>query len=275
MSFQLVDLKSSQLLWVPVSESAEVFVGSLVQWDTDTAGVEVLGVANGAYDADNDSVIAGLVVATSNDINNKVYEDGTTVAGFAGEEITGVVSQANLMARRNFAPGGGMYAKGERMALVQIAVLDCTTRIRGRLYNAAYGTAPTVLTATAGSADGGVADTYVTNASELASVANYSTIYCRSGANAGLYRVLSTASTTTHLNDVAFPQDVSIGDTFVMCPQRQGYSRIQVDAQSLYINTAAITSYYGVFVDQLDLRVAGEETVEFRFAPNHFGPVTA
>jgi len=272
MSFELVDKKSSQLLMVAVSESAEVFAGSLVQWDTDTAGVEVLGVANGAYDASNDSVIAGLVTGTNNE--TKVFEDGTTVSGFAGEEITGVVSQANLVGRTQIG-NRGMYVKGEKMALVEIAVLDNTTRLRGRLYNAAYGTAPTVLTVTTASTDGGVANTYITNASELASVANFSTIYCRSGANAGLYRVLSTTNTTTHLNDVGFPFTVAIDDTFVMCPQRQGYSRIQVDAVSLYINSAAITSYYGVFVDKLDLRVAGEESVEFRFAANHFGPVTA
>lgn len=268
MSFQLVDLKNSQTLFVPVSESVELFLGQLVQYDTDTAGVEALGVANGAYDTDNDSIIAGLVMGTSNEL--AVHEDGTTVANFAGEEITGVVSQANLKARSQLG-NRGMYKKGEKMALVEIAVVDTTTRLRGRLYNAAYGTAPNLLTVTAGSADGGVADDYVTNASELASVANESTIFCRKGANEGLYRVLSTASTITHQNDVAFPDDVSIDDEFVMVPQHQGYSRIQVDAQSLYINTAAITSYYGVFIDYMDLRVAGQEFCEFRFIGSHFG----
>ena len=273
MSFELVDSKSSQLLWVAVSETAEVFAGSLVQWDTDTAGVEVLGVASGAFDASNDSVIAGLVVGTSNEV--KVFEDGTTVGGtFRGQEITGVVSQANLLARTQIG-NAGMYRKGEKMALVQIAVLDATTRLRARVYNATYGTALTLLTVTTASTDGGVANTYITNASDLASVANFSTIFCRSGANAGLYRVLSSTSTTTHLNDVGFPFTIAIDDTFVMVPQRQGYSRIQVDAQSTFINGAAITAYYGAFIDKMDLRVAGEESIEFRFPANHFGPVTA
>ncbi len=269
MSFELVDLKNSQPLFVAVSETAEVFLGSLVQWDTDTGGVEVLGVASGAYDTTNDSIIAGLVIGTSNE--TKVYEDGTTVGGtFRGEEITGVVSQANLVGRTQIG-NRGMYKKGEKMALVEIAVLDVTTRLRGRIYNATYGTALTLLTATAGSTDGGVADTYITNASDLASVANESTIFCRKGANAGLYRVLSSTSTTTHLNDVGFPQNISVDDTFVMVPHQQGYSRIQVDAQSTFINGAAITSYYGVFIDKMDLRIAGEESVEFRIIGNHFG----
>ena len=269
MSFEIVDSKNSQPLWVPVSETAEMFAGSIDQWDTDTGGVEVLGVASGAYDTNNDSIIGGLVIGTSNE--TKVFEDGTTVGGtFRGEEITGVVSQANLLARTQIG-NRGMYKKGEKMAMVEHIILDVTTRLRGRVYNATYGTALTVLTVTTASTDGGRTNTYITNASDLASVPNESTIFCRSGANAGLYRVLSTTSTTTHLNDVGFPFTIAVGDTFVMVPQQQGYSRIQVDAESTFINGAAITSYYGVFIDKMDLRIAGEESIEFRFIGNHFG----
>jgi hypothetical protein len=268
--FKVIDLKQSQLLWVPVSESAVVYEGSIVQWDTDTAGVEVLGAASGAYDASNDSIVAGIVVGGNN--VTKVYHAGGTVAGFAGEEITGVVSSADQIARNGFGHGG-MYARGEKMAMVQIAVIDVTTRIRGYFYNAAYGTAPTLLTVTAGSTDGGISDSYVTNAADVAGVANYSTIFCRSGTNAGLYRVTSDTSDTTHTNDVAFPQaTISVGDKFVKVFGKQGYARLQFDAQSLYINTGAATSaYYGVFIDYMNLKNAGNEYCDFRFTGQHLG----
>lgn len=271
MSFELVDdVSSAHKQWVPVTGTDELFVGSLVQWAGE--GVSLLGVANGAADATDDSIVAGLVLATSNDIDNKAFEDGTTVSGFAGEEITGVTSQANLNNRQNFGQTG-MYVKGEKMALVQIARLYPDTRIRGRFYNAAYGTAPTVLTSTNTSADGlGI----TTNATDVAGVADQSTIYCRTGANAGLYRVTDDTSTTVHTWDIAMMQDIAQGDTFIKVFGKQGFGRLQFDAQSLYINTAATTSaYWTVFIDKINLKTAGEEFCEFTFGLQHMGIPTA
>jgi hypothetical protein len=275
---ELVDLKSSQLKWVPVSETETLYVGQLVQSAIDTGGAEPLGAASGNYDITSDKVIVGLVVATSNTGDGVVQEDGNTVTGFNGLKITGVVSQANLNARQNLGVKGP-YSKGSKVAYVLIALLDSTTRIRARLFNASYGTTPALLTVTAGSTDGGIADTYVTNAADVASVPNFSTIYCRTGNNAGEYRVVSTTSTTTHQNDVGFHNNVlaSPADTFVMVNAKDLWARVQFDSDSLFIDTsAAITAdYYGVFIDVLDLKTAGQEICEFRFSPRHFSGAIA
>jgi len=269
MSFELVDdVSNANKLLVPVTGTNELFAGQLVQWTGE--GVAALGVANGAYDATDDSVVAGIVLGTTNE--DKVFEDGTTVSGFAGEEITGLVTQAGLTGRTQIG-NRGMYAKGEKMCLVEIAKIYADTRIKGRFYNAAYGTAPTLLTSTNTSTDGlGI----TTNAADVAGVVDFSTLYCRSGANARSYRVTDDTSTTVHTNDIPITNDIAIGATFVKVFGKQGFARLQFDAQSLYINTAAVTtSYWGVFIDTMDLRVAGEESCIFTFSAQHLGIPTA
>lgn len=262
---ELVELKQSQLEMVPVTGAAELFGGSLVEWSGE--GVDLLDIASGALDTTGETIIAGLVIGTNNE--TKVYEDGTTVAGFAGEEITGLVTQAGLVGRTQFG-NRGMYPKGEKLAMVEIAIIDCTTRIRAPIYNAAFGTAPTLLTVTAGSTDGLGC---TTNAADAAGVADLSTLYFRSGVNAGAYRVTDDASSTVHTNDHPFTRDISIGDTGVKVNLKHGFCRVQFDAAGLYINCgAALTAdYYGIIVDYIDLRTAGKEFCEFRFIPKHFG----
>jgi len=262
---ELVDLKNSQLLDVVVTGTAELFVGSLVEWSGE--GVDLLDQASGAFDTTGETVIAGIVVGTNN--QEKVFENGGTVANFSGEKITGLVTQAGLVGRTQFG-NRGMYAKGEKLALVQIALIDTTTRLRAPIFNAAFGTAPTLLTATAVDTDG---LTETTNANESTGVADLSTIYCRSGANAGSYRVTDDTSATVHAHDHPWTHDAAIGNTFVKVNIKQGFCRTQFDAAGLYIdsNEEVTTNYYGVFVDYIDLRVAGEEFCEFRFMPKHFG----
>ncbi len=261
----LVDLKNSQLLMVPVTGTAEVFEGSATEWSGE--GIDLLDQASGAFDTTGETVVAGLVVGTSNE--NKVFEDGTTVSGFAGEEITGIVTQAGLAGRTQLG-NRGMYVKGEKLVLAEIAVIDSTTRIRAPIFNGAFGTAPTLLTATSVDTDG---LTETTNANDAAGVADLSTIYCRTGDNAGSYRVTDDTSTTVHAHDHPWMKDVAVGNTFVKVNIKQGFCRVQFDAAGLYIDSsAAVTAdYYGIFVDYIDLRVAGEEFCEFRFMPKHFG----
>lgn len=264
MSFKLIDLKSAQTMWVPVTGTAELYAGQIVEWSGE--GVDIIDVASGAWDATGETAIAGLVISTNN--KNKVFHGGGTVSGFAGEQITGVATQANMV--REAFGHGGMYNKHEKMALVEIALLDSTTRLRGSIFNAAYGTAPSLLTATAVDTDG---LTETTNACNFTPVADLATIYCRKGANAGLYRVTDDTSTTVATHDHAWPKDCAVDDKFVRVNMKQGLSRAYIDAYGLYfdVSAALTTNYYGIHVDYLNLRVAGNEYCEFRFVNKHFG----
>ena len=101
---------------------------------------------------------------------------------------------------------------------------------------------------------------------------HFATVYARSGANEGLYRVADDTSATVHTWDHAMMEDIAIGDTFVKVFAKQGWGHTQFDAFGLYVNNGAtVTSYYGIFVESLDLRVAGEESLTFRFGANHCG----
>ena len=260
--FQIIECKHKQT--VPVTGTDTIYAGQLVKWAGE--GVSPLGVASGAYDTTNESIIAGVVISTNN--VRKTYHDGTTIAGYSGEEITGVVTQANMAAAIRFG-NSGMYPKGSKLAMAEIGIITAETRIKGRFYNAAYGTAPTLLTATVGSTTGLGC---TTNAADVAGVADFSTIYNRKGANAGEFRVTDDSSTTVHTQDHPFAEDIAVGDTFVKIFGKQGFARLQFDANSLYINVAAVTSsYYGVFIEQMNLETAAQEYCIFRFISKHLG----
>jgi hypothetical protein len=103
-------------------------------------------------------------------------------------------------------------------------------------------------------------------------VADYTTFYCRSGANAGLYRISETASATVHTFQIAWPHALAASDVFVAAPVRFGYSRLQTDALASYLDASATpaTDYYNAIVEHIDLRETGKEYCIFRFSPEQF-----
>ncbi len=271
---EIVDLKASQCTWVPVDDNVTVEVGTIVGCGTDHdttsgTGVRSISAAAGVADITGLEVPYGVVIG----INDITQSNNTTADEIPTPQITGVITQATQVARSWFGQEG-MWNKGDPQALVQVGLVDATTRIKMPLYNAAWGTAPTLLTVTTGSTDGAVTGgtAIVTNATDVASVQEHGIAYCRTGANAGLYRIVNTASDTTHTFKVPFPYDIAVGDTFVIVPCRVGLGRMQTDALASYINVAAAgaTAYYEVFYDHLDLREAGKEYAIIRFSSAHF-----
>jgi hypothetical protein len=114
----------------------------------------------------------------------------------------------------------------------------------------------------------------ITGAADVATVANFGTIYMRTGANRGIYRTVTSASDTTHTWLKAMPHTIAIGDTAVVINglRPYGIAKMQLDTESLYIDcSAALTSdYYIIHVVRLDLSVPGHEYVEFRFDGDNF-----
>jgi hypothetical protein len=97
-------------------------------------------------------------------------------------------------------------------------------------------------------------------------------VYCRSGANRGVYRVSSDTSTTVKTVYDYFKYDVALGDTFVGVPFKLGETFLQLDATATYLEASATaaTNYYEATIVELNLSTAGEEYAIFRFSTNQF-----
>jgi hypothetical protein len=96
---------------------------------------------------------------------------------------------------------------------------------------------------------------------------------CRSGANAGLQRQAYDASTTAHTFHVYWPFTVAIGDTYAFAPLKEvGTCEAQFDSKAMFVDAAGdyASSYYVIDILRLDLRIAGQEAVYFRFNADHF-----
>lgn len=271
---RVVDLKAEQVSWFPISGSADViYVGQLVEWGED-GGVAPAGAASGAWDTaatTGESVLAGIVVGVND--NSKTLSSTYNV-----NQITGLTDNSDTQATqlaRNYFGQEGMWSKGDPQPLVQVAMIDSTTRIEAPIYSSTHGAALNLQTITTGSTTG---LGYSANASDMTPVANNATSYCRTGANAGLYRVSDDTDQTTVTFDHSWPHDIAVGDTFARVNIAPGHCRMQTDSESIFIdNDAALTSdYWGIIVESLDLRTAGSEKAVFRFIPKHFGtPIAA
>lgn len=271
MGFEIASA-NPHLVWYPIdtadTATETLYVGQIVKAGSD--GVLNLGSASGAADATGKAVPWGIVVST----NNKVQTYNTT---YKTEYITSAATQAAQLAR-SYQGVEGKWSKNDPQAMVQVALIDPSTVIKGRIFNGAVGTAPTLLTVSSTTdSDGLVTGNTTTNATSFTPVQDLGTIYCRSGLNAGLYRITQDTSTTVPTVDTAYPYDVAVGDTFVRVPLRPvGQSYGQFDSEALYINAGAspATDYFILDVIVLDLATAGNEYCLFRFNSIHFDPIT-
>jgi hypothetical protein len=274
MGFDIADgITNTQQAWFPIDmtlATQTLYVGQLVKKGTGAMnGVGPLAAASGAYDITGDQQILGIVMGTNNYPLTELF-DATY-----GQYITAVATQAAQKAIMKMGVEG-MHPKNDPAPYVQLALLEPSIWCKAPIFNGTFGTATTVLTVTTGSTTGA---SMTTNAHERASVANLSTMYCRTGANAGIYRVDKSASTTTHTFDTYFPFAISVGDTFVMANMVQGESYVQINTTTGYLGMCfdngadASSSYFGITVKELNLAEAGKEYIVFKFSAAHFAGI--
>jgi hypothetical protein len=272
MSFKVIQGAVDEF-WCSTNGTGTYYVGQLVSFTAaskaDTPGTVVpLAVPAGVADTTNFQVIAGVVTG----INNRTpVRDATTGLDYA----TAVVSQENQLAR-DWAGNGGMYAIGDPQLLVKVALISPCTLLEGPIFNAAYGTACATVTDTGGADTTGYTTAGTTGAAPFTPVANVCTAYCRTGANAGLYRTTNDVSTTAPDATTAFPYDVASGDVFVRVPLKQGLSEIYIGGPGLYIDQALTASNnFHVVCKKLDLTTSGSEKAQFYFTGDHFANMRA
>ncbi len=263
--------------WVPSDGTSTYYMGQILSYvaasKANTPGTVVpLAVPSGAADTTNLQIPAGVVVGF-----NRRTPRSVTVGTISREYDTGVVLMADEIARE-YTGAEGMYSKGDPQVLIQIAEILPNTVLRGPVYNAAYGTAMGSVTSLVASATGfTTAGTGAWAAPEwgATAIANAHTLYCRTGANMGLYRTTNNTDSTAPDVTVAFPYAVAIGDTFVYAPFKQGHTGVYIGGPGLYIDSAKVptligTTLFSVIVYKMDLSVSGREYVDFRFGADHF-----
>ena len=257
--FTIVQGTSPYKIWAPITDADTIYNGQLVSCDANE-GVVPLGTASGAADTTAQVVPFGVVLG--NNLKNPNYD--TT---YQTNSITDATPHDSTT---EFAMVEGVWAKGDKQAMVEIAVITPETILKAPLRNASVSTAPTLLTVTTGDVNG---VSCTTNATDVAGIAVRSTIYFRTGANQGSYRITDDTSTTALTWDKPTTKDVAISDTAVRVPYRAlGPTQVQTDSESMYLNVAAdATSDYWVFdVLKLDLSQAGNEHMYFKFNTDHF-----
>jgi hypothetical protein len=260
-----VDQGSPRTVWAPIDTvtGTSLYVGQLVKNDSVSLnGMAPLAAASGTTDKSQLQAIYGVVVGD----NNATSKNLATYGQYQINQNT-----VALQAADKKIGNSGMYSIGDPQPLVKVAVINPNTVLRGNIYNATVGVAPTVATVASGSSTAG----FTCNSIDVATVANMCTCYCRTGANAGLYRVVLAASATALTFTTLWPVAPAVGDTFVVVPLKIGYSFGQITSTSGYIGmglncaATAATNYFGLHVYELDLREAGKETALFAFDAIH------
>jgi hypothetical protein len=232
--------------------AANCYQGQLLVYDADAGGI-VEPTATASDNPDDTQILAGICLGQGRypavaSAYNTTYK---------GDLITYDTTQATLAVN---SPVGA--------ALAEVQIITPNSLIRAPLVKDTIGTNPECKACTTGSTDG---LTFIIATIDT-SVSNYSTAYCRTGANRGEYRKITTGAAATQTVLVPFINDIAIGDTFCVVNVVQGYAHVQWESQFQGIDTsAALTAYFEVFVHEINLEEAGKEYCTFRFAPAHFG----
>lgn len=271
MAFRISEMNTEKpkTTWVPIDNTDTIYVGQIVVWQsaatTFTEGILPLGAAAGAADTTGKNIPYGVVVGTNR--RDPLYN-----STWKANSIVDVVSAADQKAIEKVGGHGSNMPVGDQRCMVEVAIITPSTVLEGPIYNGAYGTAPTEVTVSGASADGGVTAATV-GTLDYTPVTAMCTAYGRSGGNAGAYRV-TTGTTTTEIQVVhQFPNaTIAIGDTFVGVPMKKGLSFMQLDAEAMYIDASAspATNYFVVNCLDLKLGESGKETAVFMFGGDHF-----
>ena len=267
---EVVHFNAEQLQWMPVLAATKIYTGALVSQTvlTPLEGVMPMTPAVGDSNTGVNDYPYGVVVG-----NNNV--SGNIEADSSGEYITQVAAGATYGATKNYQPIEGEYPYGDRMAYVQVHRITPTTVLRANLWDTTLGTDLAEVAITANSGGDGIGCT--TAAATVANVARFGTIYVRTGANRGVYRKLTSASTAAQTWLHAMPAEFTVGDKVIICNQRHyGITHIQTDATGVFIDANdAGTNFFPVDVRRLDLSTAGNQYMEFTFLAENFCPYRA
>ena len=265
--------EAPQTIWATIKPSATIYVGSLVSIDQSALdeGFIVRPVAAGASNTTNKDMPYGICIGTNR--RNPVFSSTYNAEYITDPGVTGVRADTT-----EYVGVEGPYGKGSGLAMVKIALITKDTVLRAPIRDGAIGSRISLLTSSAGNANG---LTVTTGACDFTPVANLCTIYARTGVNAGQYRITDDTSTTVAAWDrEMLVTTVATGETYVRVPLRpQGVSYVTIGDGTVasFVSAASTpaTDYDIIHVVRLDLREAGNEYVEFTFDADAFSTARA
>ena len=268
MGFKVIS-GSPQTVWAPIADSDTIYIGQLVKC-AGNEGIEPAGTASGAADTTGKGYLYGIVVGTNN--STPAYN-----STYMTEYITDATPKASTTI---FTGHEGPWSKGDHQAMVEISIINPSTVVRAPIYKGAVGTVLPEMTVTA--SKGHYANCTIDTTYKhgfAGQTQHYETAYFRTGANAGTYRLLTSSSTIGLTWDKSLYASASNDDKVIVVKglRTNGYSKIFLDSESLFINnaTTSTVNYYIGNVVRLDLRESGNEFCDFTFGPPHFDPKRA
>jgi hypothetical protein len=245
----------------------DLYVGNLVQTGLVNPAhgghVEIAESEGEAWE--NDQMLVGMVSAIAD--NSRTYVAASSGTAGYGDMSTYTTTQATIAANL----GTGLTGGGEVDVTLAIPY---DTLIRAPIYNGAWGTALTEQVATSASSTG---VTITATGDAIADFTDaFGTIYCRSGANRGHYRVMTTTtSTTVNTVVVPFPYGIVVGDVFVAAGIRLGMSTMNLPSSADCIDGNLVqTSYIPVYYHEINLEESGKEYAIFSTFNNWAAPAT-
>jgi len=264
---------SPQTVWMPLTAGVTVYVGSIVCVDSTAPGegVVVREMADGASNTDNKDVPLGVCVGTNR--RTPVFSSTYLAEYITDPGATGIRADTT-----EYVGVEGEYNKGEEIAMVQVAIITANTVLNAPIRNNAIGTSITELVSSAGNANG---LTVTTGACDFTPVDSLSTIYARTGVNAGTYRITDDTSTTVATWDSQTQNTTAnTGETYVRAPYRThglSYARFGDDTVCSYANAShtPATDYDIIHVLRLNLSDAGNENMDFMFDADTFSTARA
>jgi hypothetical protein len=253
MAFQWAgDLNGAAPIRTKFVLGATAYQGQFAKLDSGAdVGGEILPCAVAATaNPDTGQHILGII---SGIITSPTY----TASGYNGDKGTFSATQATIKA---YDPPGPCEA--------EVILVTPSTLIKAPIWRDSPGTALYALACTTEATTG---LTVVTSGFDT-SVDGYTTLYCRSGANAGQYRRTEGAGTTTMTTTMPFTETIAVGDVFVAANIVKGWSKM--DWVATYCNsidgTLPYTSYsFYAYVHELNLKEAGKEYCVFTLSAQH------
>jgi hypothetical protein len=226
------------------------YQGQMLQYDENTTtGGYVIPVKAAGEAPDTSSLIMGIC---SGIVTSPVY-----TAGYKGDCGTYDTTLAAVLANDPVGP-----------TMAEVILVTPTTLIRGSVVKDTVGTNPARITNTTASSDG----TTVTSTAIDTTVDSLSTMYCVSGANAGKFRKVTAASTTSQVAVVPFPYAIAVGDIFTIANIVEGKAWLAWDTlfQGLDSSAPFTSSYrFDAYVHELNLAEAGREYAVFCLHGKH------
>ena len=207
--------------------------------DTFESGLPIIGFVSAVADASRTWTAA----ATDNE-----YGDKSTYT------TTMSIVTANV--------GTGLTGGGE----VDVTLaLPMKTLIKAPIWDATYGNALPELTITTGNSDGKTI-THASDATGCTTLDDYSTVYCRHGANKGHYRVVTTAGANEQVVTVPFPYTIVAGDIFVVAACVLGFGGMDITTNADGIDgDNVLDDFRTVYYHEINLEESGKEYAVFSF----------